>query len=152
MRTFGVYLSITSPLKQLDPKQGIKKFLTFSYYSHTITNLTNIWHRPEQPWKSHTWIFAYHLPYSRSWCFVTLQREVKLCKVSDGTKVVGKCLKNFLIPCFGSGRVLEWRNIPQTVPKKYTTFSTERIIAFRSVNKIFRESYDFAAMWGIWSE
>jgi hypothetical protein len=29
--------------------------------------------------------------------------------------------------------------------KKYTTFSTERIVALRSVNKIFPESYDFAA-------
>jgi hypothetical protein len=31
------------------------------------------------------------------------------------------------------------------VRKKYTTFSTERIVALRSVNKIFPESYDFAA-------
>jgi hypothetical protein len=31
------------------------------------------------------------------------------------------------------------------VRKKYTTFSTERIVALRSVNKIFQESYDFAA-------
>jgi hypothetical protein len=30
--------------------------------------------------------------------------------------------------------------------KKYTTFSTEEIVALRSVNKIFPESYDFAAM------
>jgi hypothetical protein len=29
--------------------------------------------------------------------------------------------------------------------KKYTTFSTERIVALPSVNKIFTESYDFAA-------
>jgi hypothetical protein len=29
--------------------------------------------------------------------------------------------------------------------KKYTTFSTERIVALRSVNKIFPESYDIAA-------
>jgi hypothetical protein len=28
---------------------------------------------------------------------------------------------------------------------QYTTFSTERIVALRSVNKIFPESYDFAA-------
>jgi hypothetical protein len=28
-----------------------------------------------------------------------------ICKVSDGTRVVGKCLWNFLIPCFGSGCV-----------------------------------------------
>jgi hypothetical protein len=30
------------------------------------------------------------------------------------------------------------------VRKKYTTFNTERIVAIRSVNKIFPESYDFA--------
>jgi hypothetical protein len=32
------------------------------------------------------------------------------------------------------------------VRKKYTTFSTVRIVALRSVNKIFPASYDFAAM------
>jgi hypothetical protein len=32
------------------------------------------------------------------------------------------------------------------VRKKLTTFSTERIVALRSVKKIFPESYDFAAM------
>ena len=31
------------------------------------------------------------------------------------------------------------------VCKKYTTFSTERVVALRSVNKIFSESYDFTA-------
>jgi hypothetical protein len=31
------------------------------------------------------------------------------------------------------------------VCKKYTTFSAERIVALRSINKIFSESYDFAA-------
>jgi hypothetical protein len=31
------------------------------------------------------------------------------------------------------------------VRKKYTTFSSEQIVALRSVNKIFPESYDFAA-------
>jgi hypothetical protein len=31
------------------------------------------------------------------------------------------------------------------VRKKYTTFSTKRIVALRSVNKKFPESYDFAA-------
>jgi hypothetical protein len=30
--------------------------------------------------------------------------------------------------------------------KKYTTFSTERIVALRSVDKIFLENYDFAAI------
>jgi hypothetical protein len=32
------------------------------------------------------------------------------------------------------------------VRNKYTTFSTERIVALRSVNNIFPESYDFAAI------
>jgi hypothetical protein len=31
------------------------------------------------------------------------------------------------------------------VRKKYTTFSTEQIVALQSVNKSFLESYDFAA-------
>jgi hypothetical protein len=35
--------------------------------------------------------------------------------VSDGTRVVGKYLLNFFIPCFGSGCAWEWRNISQTV-------------------------------------
>ena len=35
--------------------------------------------------------------------------------VSDGTRVEGKCLRNVLIPGFGSGCVWKWRNIPQTV-------------------------------------
>jgi hypothetical protein len=67
-------------------------------------------------------------------------REVKLCKVSDGTRVVGKCLKNFLIPCFGSSCVWELRNISQIVRKKYTTFRTERIVTLRSVNNISRRA------------
>jgi hypothetical protein len=42
------------------------------------------------------------------------------------------------------------------VRKKYTIFSTVRIVALRSVNKIFPESYDFAAIayrikWEIYS-
>jgi hypothetical protein len=36
-------------------------------------------------------------------------------KVSDGTSAVGKCLRNILIPCFGSDYVWEWRIIPQTL-------------------------------------
>jgi hypothetical protein len=128
------------------PKARYQKILqTFSYHSHTITNLTNILHHPEQPWKPHTWIFSDHLPHSRPWCLVTWQREVNLCKVSDGTRIVGKCLKNFSIPCFWSACVWKWENVPPTVCKKYTTCNTERIVALRSVNKIFAESYDFAA-------
>jgi hypothetical protein len=66
-------------------------------------------------------------------------------KVSDGTSAVGKYLRNFLTPCFGSDCVWECRNISQTVRKKYTTFSTVRIVALRSVDKIFLESYDITA-------
>jgi hypothetical protein len=70
-------------------------------------------------------------------------------KVSDGTRVVVKCLRNILIPCFGADSAWGWRNIPQIVRvfylrKKYTTFSPERIVALRSVNNTFPESYDFA--------
>jgi hypothetical protein len=72
-------------------------------------------------------------------------------KVSDGTKVVVNCLRNIFIPYFWAGCLGGWRNIPQTVRgffvrKKYTTFSTERIVDLRSVNSIFPESYDFAAI------
>jgi hypothetical protein len=119
--------------------QNIPK--TFPYYLCTITNLTNNSYFVQSSFESPTLeFFAYHLPYSISRCLVTWQRiEVKLYKVSDGTRVVRKCLKYFLIPCFRSGCVWEWRNIPQTVCKKYTTFSTEWIVDLRSVNKIFPE-------------
>jgi hypothetical protein len=128
------------------PKARYQKIpKTFSYHSRTITNLTNILHCPEQPWKSHTWIFSDHLPYSRSRCLVMWQREVKLCNVSNGARVVGKCLRNILILCFWSVCVWKWRNVPKTVRKKYKTFSTEWIVALRSVNKNFPQSYDFAA-------
>jgi hypothetical protein len=88
--------------------QKIRK--TFSYYSRTITNLTNIWHRPEQPWKSHTWIFRLSFAIFEISMFGHVAKESQAFKVSDGTRVVGKCLRNFLIPCFGSGFVWEWRN------------------------------------------
>jgi hypothetical protein len=60
-----------------------------------------------------------------------------ICKVSDGMSAVEKCLRIFLIPCFGSDCVWEWRNtsLPETVRKKYTTFSTVQIVALRSVIK-----------------
>jgi hypothetical protein len=64
---------------------------TFSYCAHTITNLII-----QSSLESHTLeFFAYHLPYLRSRCLVTWQREVKLCKVSEDTRVVGKSLRNF---------------------------------------------------------
>ena len=49
------------------------------------------------------------------------------------------------MPYFWSGCVWESKNIPQTVRKKHTNFSTNRIVALRSVNRIFPESYNFAA-------
>jgi hypothetical protein len=52
-------------------------------------------------------------------------------KVSDGTRVVGKCLKNILIPCFGAGRVWGWRNIPRTV----RVFSCARNIPYKLAYK-----------------
>jgi hypothetical protein len=42
---------------------------------------------------------------------------------------------------YGDGEIYS-----KTVRKKYTTFSTEQIVALRSVNKIFPESYDFTAI------
>jgi hypothetical protein len=70
-----------------------------------------------------------------------------ICKVSDGMRVVGKCLRNILIPCFGAGYVWGWINIPKpcAFSRAQEIFSTERIVALRSVNKIFPESYDFTA-------
>jgi hypothetical protein len=81
---------------QSDPKQGIKKFLRH-FPTALIPSLTlRISDIIQSSLESHTLeFFAYHLPYSRSRCLVTWQREVKLCKVSDGTRVVGKCLRIF---------------------------------------------------------
>jgi hypothetical protein len=65
--------------------------------------------------------------------FGLVAKGSQLCKVTDGTKVVSKCLRNFLTHCLGSGCVWEWINIPQTVLKNYTTFRTERIVALAPV-------------------
>jgi hypothetical protein len=68
-------------------------------------------------------------------------------KVSDGTRIVGKCLFDTLLwvrLCMGMEKYTPNR-ARFFVRKKYTTFSTERIVALRSVNKIFPERYDFAA-------
>jgi hypothetical protein len=54
-----------------------------------------------------------------------------ICKVGDGTRVVGKCPRNILIPCFGSSCVCEWRNIPQTV----RVFSCARNIQLLALNE-----------------
>jgi hypothetical protein len=55
-------------------------------------------------------------------------------------RVLGKWHRNFLIHCFGADCLWEWRNIPQTLRKKFTTFSTEQIVALRSVYKISRRT------------
>jgi hypothetical protein len=133
------------------PKARYKKIhKLFTYYFCTITNLTK---------------FDFPLPHdqtsrSRLWQMISENSSMGLsrllwtmsdiCRVSHGTRVVGKCLGNFFIPCFGSGYVWEWRNIPQTVSKKYTTFNTERIVALLSVNKIFPQSYDFEGITCLW--
>ena len=51
------------------------------------------------------------------------------CKVSDGTRVVVKCLRNMLIrlPSFGAGCVWEWRNI---YPKPCAFFHAQEIYNF----------------------
>jgi hypothetical protein len=54
-----------------------------------------------------------------------------ICKISDGT-IVGKCFRNFLIPCYGSGCVWEWRNIPQMV----RGFSCARNIQLEALNEL----------------
>jgi hypothetical protein len=58
------------------------------------------------------------------WCQI-------ICKVSVGMRVVVKCLRNNLIPCFGAGCVWGRRNIPQTVH----VFSCARNIQLLILNK-----------------
>jgi hypothetical protein len=141
--SFGVYFSI--PTHNLSQSKVSKKFVRHLPTTLVPSLTLQIPDIVPSSLESHTLeFFGYPLPYSPSRCLVTWQTEAKLYKVSDGTRKVSKWLRNFLIPCFGSGCVWGWRNIPQTVRKKYTTFSTERIVALRSVNKIFPESYDFA--------
>ena len=79
-----------------------------------------------------------------------LWKMLDIFKVSDGTRVEGKCLRNVLIPRLIWIRlyVEMEKHTPNParffVRKKYTTFSTGQIVALRSVSKIFPESYDFA--------
>jgi hypothetical protein len=68
---------------------------TLNYYSRNITSLTNMWHCPEQPWKSHTWIFCL------SFAIFEISMFGHVIKGSDGRRVVGKWHRNLLIPCFG---------------------------------------------------
>jgi hypothetical protein len=79
--------------------QNIPK--TFSYYSRTITNLTNIWLRPEQPWKSHIWIFRLSFAIFEILMFGHVAKGSQLWKACDGMRVAGKCLRIFLILALG---------------------------------------------------
>jgi hypothetical protein len=141
--TWGIFLhSYTQP----HPKQGMKKILRHFLNTLKPPLTLQISYIVLSSLESPTLgTFCYYFLYSRSRCLVTWQREVKLCKVIEDTRVVGKCLRNNLIPCIGSGCVPEWMNIPQTVRKKIQNFNTKWIVALRSVNKIFPESYNFAA-------
>ena len=130
---FGVYFFISiHNLTQSKLSKFLRHFPTLLVPSLTLQISYFVHTSLESPTLE---FFAYHLPYSRYRCLVTWKREGKLYKVSDGTRVVSKCLTNFLVPCYWSGCVLEWRNIPQTLRKKYTTFSTERIVALRCQQK-----------------
>jgi hypothetical protein len=79
---------------QPDPKQGIQKFLrhfpTTLVPSLTLQIYGIVQSSIERPVLE---FFVYYLSYSRSRYLVTWQREVKLCKVSDGTIIVGKVLE-----------------------------------------------------------
>jgi hypothetical protein len=130
---------------QPDPKLGIKIFLRH-FPTILVPSLTlKISDIVQSIFQSPRLEFSLIICHIRDLMFGHVAREVKLCKVSDGMRVVGKCLIIILIPCFWLGCVWEWRYIPQIVGKKYTTFSIDRIVALRSVNKLFQESYDFAA-------
>jgi hypothetical protein len=67
-----------------------------------------------------------------------------ICTVSDGTRVEYFDTLHWGRLCMGMEKYTPNR-ARFFVLKKYTTFSTERIVALRSVNKIFPGSDDFAA-------
>jgi hypothetical protein len=95
---WGIFLNFHT---QSDPKQGIKKFPnTFTYNSRTITNLTKLdFPLPcDQTLKSRIW----QMLSKKCGTFWLLWTKSDIC---DGTRVVGKCLMNMLIPCFGTGCV-----------------------------------------------
>jgi hypothetical protein len=112
-KVWGIFLHYHT--QTADPKQGIKKFLTFTNYFRIITNLTkfdvplprdiDISNMANDKQKNQAWDFE--------GCSGRFQIFVRLVIVRTG--VMGKCLrlKFFFIPCFGSGCVWEWRNIPQ---------------------------------------
>jgi hypothetical protein len=90
----GVYffLPIHNLTQSNVSKKFVRHFLTTLVPSLTL-QISNI---VQSSLESPTLEFSpYHLPYSRSRYLVTWQREVKLCKFSDGTRVVRKCFRNF---------------------------------------------------------
>jgi hypothetical protein len=75
-------------------------------------------------------------------------RETKT--LADSARWIGGCTHT-PSPSFGLTKSQKTKNKNkkkerETVRKKYTTFSTERIVALQSVNNIFPESYDFASI------
>jgi hypothetical protein len=137
---WGIFLYFHT---QPDPQQGIKKFLR--HFSNTLvpSQTLQISHIVQSSLQSITLeFFAYPLPYSRSPCLVTWEREIKFCKVSNGTRVVGKCLTNFWHFDFGQ---VAYRN-REIYPKPCARNTQLLALNESSVNKIFPESYDFAAI------
>jgi hypothetical protein len=66
------------------PKTRYQKFpKTFNYCSPIITNLTNIWDRPEQPWKSNTWIFRLSLSIFHILMFGPCTRNTQLLALNE---------------------------------------------------------------------
>jgi hypothetical protein len=108
---------------QPDPKQGVKIFLRH-FPTTLVPSLTlQISDIVKSSLNSSTLeFFAYHLPYSRSRCLVTWQREVKLCKVSDSTRVVGKSTYH-VSPIFRRGKQSNLQSICQE-RLNYTIYST----------------------------
>jgi hypothetical protein len=137
---WGIFLHTHT---QPDAKKGIKKILkTFTYYFCTISNLKLT-------------KFDFPLPHDKTsrseiWQMTSEKSSVGLsrllwtmsdiCKVSDGTRVVGKCLGIFWY--LALGQVMYGNR--EIYPKPWAfflvqgiyNFSTERIVALRSVNKI----------------
>jgi hypothetical protein len=99
---------------------------TFTYYSGTITNLTKFDFPLPRDQTSRSPIWQMTIKNSSLGLSRLLWTKSNICKVRDGTRVVGKCLRNILIPCLGAGYVWGWKNIPQSV----CVFSCARSIQF----------------------
>ena len=146
----GTYFSIpihTQPQSKVSKDSYVIYLLGLLLYHHYLTNFDFLLSH-DQTSRYRIWqMMGEKLGLSR-----LLWMMSDICNVIDGMRVVVKCLGYILIPCFGAGCVWGWRSTGYTlnrayffVRKKYTTFSTERIVALRSLNKIFPESYNFTA-------